>query len=118
MNDKEYLEEFLKRTEYMVLAVTLDDGTPWAVPVRLRQRKGNEFEWDSKLDTEHSRALTARPNIAVTSFEKKEETQFGIYLKGRAELIEEFAPGVGRYRFTASACWVNDQTFRKREVKL
>ena len=118
MNDTEKLTQFLSKQQYMILAVILPDGTPWVFPVRLRRWEANVFEWDSKLDTEHSKALEMQPEMAVTMYEKLENSQYGVYLKGTAELVEEFAPGVGRYRFTAEECWVNDETFRKRQVAL
>lgn len=118
MNDAEKVNEFLSTQNYMVLAVVLPDGTPWAAPVRLQLRDGNVFEWDSALQTEHSKALEQRPDMAITLFQKLKDTQIGVYAKGRGELVEEFKPGFGRYRFTATNVWLNDETFRKREVKL
>lgn len=118
MNDTEKTKQFLDKQEYMVLAVTLDDGTPWAVPVRIRERDGHRiFEWDSALETVHSKALQARPDMAITIFQKLEDSQIGFYAKGRGELVEEFKPGFGRYRFTAERAWINDETFVKRELQ-
>ncbi len=118
MDDNEKAKQFLKDQQFMVLAVALDDGTPWAVPVRIRLQEGNVFEWDSVLTTEHSKALEARPEMAITIFQKLEDSQIGIYAQGRGELVEEFKPGFGRYRFTAKKAWINDETFRKREIDL
>lgn len=119
MNDREKTKQFLAGQEYMVLAVTLDDGTPWAVPVRIRRWDGAKvFEWESELATEHSMAISARPDMAMTIFQKMENAQTGVYLKGHGELVEEFKPGFGRYRFTAERCWLNDETFQKREIEL
>lgn len=118
MTDNEKLEQLFSEQQYMVLAVALDDGTPWAVPVRIRACRGNEFEWDSALETVHSQAVALRPDIAMTIFQKKEDSQIGFYAKGKAELVEEYKPGYGRYRFIASRCWMNDETFVKREVTL
>lgn len=118
MNDDEKAKQFLSKQKYMVVAVTLDDGTPWAVPVRIQRWEGNEFEWDSKLDTVHSQAIAARPEMAITVFQKFEDSQIGFYARGRGELVEETKPGFGRYRFTAEQCWLNDETFVKREVQL
>jgi len=118
MNDDEKVKQFLTAQRYMVLAVMLDDGTPWAVPVRIQQWSGNEFEWDSRLDTVHSQALEKRPAMAVTIFEKQEDSQIGLYAKGRGELVEEFKPGFGRYKFTMQEAWINDETFRKRQISL
>jgi len=93
MNDEEKLEQLFKQQQFMILAVTLADGTPWATPVRIQNRQDNQFEWDSKLDTEHSKAIAVRPKIAVTIFQKKEDSQIGFYAKGEAELVEEIKPG-------------------------
>lgn len=118
MTDNEKLEQLLSEQQYMVLAVMLDDGTPWVIPVRIQARNDNVFEWDSALETVHSRAIAARPDMALTIFQKKEDSQIGFYAKGKAELVEEFKPGFGRYRFVAEKCWINDETFVKREVAL
>ncbi len=117
MNDNERIEQLLNEQQFMVLAVTLDDGTPWATPVRIQAYNGHaSFEWDSHLQTEHSKAIAKRPDMAITIFQKKETTQIGFYAKGKGELVEEFKPGFGRYRFTAEQSWVNDETFVKRKV--
>lgn len=119
MTDQQKLEQLFSEQEYLVLAVTLDDGTPWSTPVRIREHDGfKSFEWDSHLLTEHSKALAQRPATAVTVFQKWDDHQTGYYAKGTAVLIEEFKPGFGRYRFTASKAWINDETFRKREIEL
>ena len=118
MTDKQRLSKFLGDQQYMVLAVTLDDGSPWAVPVRIRAWNGKEFEWDSKLDTVHSKAIEARPEVAMTIFQKLPDSQFGFYAKGRGELVEAKDHGMGRYRFTAERAWINDETFVKQEVEL
>lgn len=118
MNDKTRIEQLLVDMSYAVLAVTLDDGAPWAVPVRIRRAEDREFEWDSRLDTMHSQAIEARPVMALTIFQKKEDSQVGLYATGRGELVEEFKPGFGRYRFTAERAWINDETFNKREIEL
>ena len=116
MQDKQKLEEFLSRTQYMTIAVTLDDGTPWAVSVRILHREGNVFEWDSKTDTEHSKAIAMRPTIAISMFEKVEDRQFGVYAQADAMLMRENEHGVGRYKAVTKDVWVNDETFIKRRV--
>ncbi len=118
MNDQQKVAQLLNEQQFMVLAVALEDGTPWAVPVRIQAQNGNEFEWDSSLATEHSKALASNSKMAITIFQKKEESQIGLYAKGTGELVEEFKPGFGRYKFTAEQCWINDETFIKREVSL
>lgn len=119
MSDHEKLEQLLATQEYMVVAVISADGTPWAVPVRLRDREGlRVFEWDSALATVHSRAIAERPVMSVTIFQKNEDSQIGFYARGTGELVEEIKPGFGRYRFVAKQAWINDETFVKREVAL
>jgi len=118
MDDNEKTKQFLSEQQFMVLAVTLDDGTPWAVPVRMVRQESNEFEWDSALGTVHSQAIEARSDMAITLFQKNEDSQVGFYASGRGELVEETKPGFGRYRFTAEECWLNDETFVKRKVEI
>lgn len=118
MSDQQKIEQLLGEQHFMVLAVTLDDGTPWATPVRIKARNGNVFEWESVLTTEHSKALANNPKMAITIFQKKEDSQTGLYVKGVGKFVEEIRPGFGRYKFTAEQCWLNDETFVKREVTL
>ncbi len=68
MNDQEQLNKFLSEQDYMTIAVTLDDGTPWVTPVRIKQWEGAAFEWMSKTDTEHSRAIAVRPQVALSMY--------------------------------------------------
>lgn len=114
--DKKFVQEFLAEQHFMVLAVTLDDGRPWAVPVRIARWQGNEFEWDSKLDTLHSQALTDRPAMSAVIFNT--EQQAGVYMSGHGVLVEDRGSELGHYRFTAERAWLNDETFVKREVTL
>lgn len=41
--DDNKANEFLNTQHYMVLAVVTPNGAPWAVPVRIQRREGNEF---------------------------------------------------------------------------
>jgi hypothetical protein len=117
-SDYDRLQVFLERQTHMVLTVTLDDGTPWAVPVKIQARSGTSFEWDSKLTTEHSKALQQHPDMSLLMYEKAEHAQVGLYLKGRGELLSSTDTGFGRYRFTAKSAWINDETFVKRPISL
>lgn len=121
MNDQEQLNTFLAEQKYMTIAVTLDDGTPWATPVRIKLQWGTVFEWDSKTDTDHSKAIAKRPGIAISIYtpEGDNTTQFGFYAQATAELIgKPNEHGIGRYRATVTRSWINDATFVKREVEL
>lgn len=119
MNDKGHLNTFLSEQQYMTIAVTLDDGTPWATPVRIRRWEGKVFEWDSMLDTEHSKAIAKRPTIAISIWTPEGEgtIQFGFYAHATAELLHD-ENGRGRYNAVVQKAWVNDATFVKREVEL
>lgn len=117
MDDRAKIEQFLSNEYYMVIATLLGDGTPWAVPVRILKREGAKiFEWDSKLDTEHSKSLEGESRMAITIFRKFEDAQIGFYAKGHGQLVQVNDNDSGRYRFTAEEAWINDQTFIKRQV--
>ena len=120
MTDQEKLQEFLSEQKYMTIAVTLDDGRPWATPVRIKKWDGaNVFEWDSKLDTEHSKAIERRPDVAINIWtpEAEDTIQFGFYGQATAELIHS-EKGFGRYSATLKRAWINDASFIKREVRI
>ncbi len=119
MTDQDQLNKFVAEQKYMTIAVTLDDGTPWATPVRIKHWEGKVFEWDSKLDTDHSRAIASRPSVAISMWtpESDDTIQFGFYAKAMAEQIGE-ENGLGHYRATVVQSWINDATFVKRSVEL
>ena len=121
MNDHDILLQFLNEQKYMTIAVTLDDGTPWATPVRIKAWEGKTFEWDSHVGTEHSKAIAARPAIAISMWTPDGEgtIQFGFYAHATAEQTSEPSEhGIARYRATVSKCFINDASFIKREVDL
>lgn len=121
MNDSERLNTFLAEQKYMTLAVTLDDGTPWATPVRIKKWEGKRFEWDSHVGTEHSKAIATRPSVAISIWtpESDNTIQFGFYAHATAEqLSEPNEHGIARYRAVVNKCFINDATFIKREVDL
>ena len=116
MNDQEKLEKFLDTQDYMVIAVKCEDGTPWAVPVKIQARDGlTVFEWDSKIDTVHSRSIEFSPRMAMTIYVAGSE-QIGFYAKGSGSLVEVRNDVYGRYKFVASEVWMNDGSFVKRRV--
>lgn len=121
MNDEAQLKQFLETQKYMTIAVVLDDGTPWAAPVRIKTQNGPVFEWDSKNDTEHSKAIEARPAIAISIWtpEAEDTIQFGFYATATAKRLgEPNEYGISRYRATVTKAWINDATFVKREVSM
>lgn len=118
MSDQEKVETLLNEQQFMVLAVTLLDGTPWPVPVKIQAHSGAVFEWDSKRSAEHSVAIENNPLVAITIYSHPPAALVGVYIKATAELIEEKDHGIGRYRATVQNMWLNDDTFVKREVAL
>lgn len=104
----------------MTIAVTLDDGTPWATPVRIKKWNGtNVFEWESKVATQHSQAIAVRPSVALSMWTPESESteQFGFYAQATAEQVGQAGEdGIARYRATVVRSWINDATFVKREV--
>lgn len=118
MSDQEKVRALLSEQQFMVVAVVLPDGTPWAVPVKIQTQDGRAYEWESKLTTEHSRAIALKQDVAITIFDKRPDIQTGIYMQATAELVEEKPKQMGRYRATATRLWLNDETFVKREVEL
>ncbi|MBC7512583.1 pyridoxamine 5'-phosphate oxidase family protein [Candidatus Saccharibacteria bacterium] len=121
MTDQDTLIVFLTEQKYMTIAVMLADGTPWATPVRIKAHEGKTFEWESKTDTEHSKAISASPIIAISMFTPSNETtaQLGFYAQATAKQIgEPNEHGIARYRAAVNTCFINDATFIKREVEL
>lgn len=120
MTDEQGVEDFLQTQHHMVLAVTLEDGSPWAVPVAVLRREGiSIFEWDSRTDAVHSLALARDSRAAITLYRASSDEwrEIGFYSAGRAEIVDprgDFA----RYRFTTEHAWVNDETHAKRELNV
>jgi hypothetical protein len=100
MNDSDIVQKLLNNSRHMVVAVTLEDGTPWAVPVHMVRAEGKLFEWDSKPETVHSRAIALQPNIALTVFSIDDD--IGLYMKAVAEKLPEIRRDDGRVRYRAT----------------
>lgn len=117
MHDTDIALQLLSKSQHMVVAVTLEDGTPWAVPVHMVRGDGKIFEWDSKPETVHSRAIALQPNISLTVFSIDDD--IGLYMKATAEVLPEIRDESGRVRYRAkvSAAWLNEQHV-KRPVDL
>ena len=116
MTDQQKLTEFLARQKHMVLAVVCEDGTPWAVPVRIKEQNGISFEWESRLDALHSAAIDKNPNVAITMYEIDGDQHTGVYVKATAELVRVTGEK-GWYRAVGARVWLNDESHVKREVE-
>jgi hypothetical protein len=116
MTDIEIVDNLFTHTEYMVIAVVLPDGKPWAVPVHIANHEGHAiFEWDSKSQAVHSKALETNPNIAITAF----YMNTGFYAHAKVKMVQGAPDSMGRNRYRAEVerCWLNYE-FVKREVPL
>jgi len=113
MSDKQIVKALLEKSKHMIVAVTLDDDTPWAVPVRIKQRNGWVFEWDSMPTTVHSQAVATHPTIALIVFSIDED--IGLYAKAIAEELSEIRRDDGsvRYRATVTEAWLNEQHIKR-----
>lgn len=117
MNDTAIARQLLRKAQHLVLAVTLEDGTPWAVPVHMVRGDGKIFEWNSRPATLHSQAIARQPHVALTVFSVDDDV--GLYLKAVAEALPDIRDDDGRvrYRATVTAAWLNEQHV-KRPVEL
>jgi general stress protein 26 len=117
MTDQEKFINFLAQSRHMVLAVTLEDGRPWAVPLKVQEHGSDFVEWDSRTDTLHSQAIERDPRVMLLMYSTTKDDQVGVYMQ--AAVTDTTMKGeYARYRATIERTWLNDETFQKREVTL
>ena len=63
------LKRIIDSNRYMTLATADDAGHPWASPVYFAHDAYKEFFWVSRPDTNHSRNLVSRPDLAIVIFD-------------------------------------------------
>lgn len=70
---------------------TIDDqGRPWVVCLNLTLDSELRFIWKSAIGTEHSKHLSAKPDVSICVFsEDNERGDFGFYARGRAHEITD-----------------------------
>ncbi len=115
MTDQEKVTNFLARCRHMVLVVTLEDGRPWAVPIKVQGRGNNFVEWDSRTDTLHSQSIENDPRVMILFYDTTKDDQVGVYMQASVTNVEangEYA----RYRATIEHTWLNDESYIKREI--
>lgn len=93
-NDQESVARFvlenLSRHGHFAIATTNDDGTPWVVCVNLAYDDGVNFIWRSLKETEHSKNINARPEVAICVFSKTPEVgDFGYYCQATAHEVND-----------------------------
>lgn len=118
MNDKQRVTEFLNAQTHMVVTVVLPNGQPWAVPVRMQERDGRTFAWDSHMQTEHSKAIADKPEVNLLCYDNAMDNQVGVYMQAYVTNVVPKEHGMARYYAEVSRVWLNDETYVKREVEL
>ncbi len=97
--------QFLEAAKYAVIAVTTQDGTPWAVPVAVQRYKNQTIEWFSKTDTVHSIAIEQNPVVALTVF--MGDPTYGVCATAHAKKLLSLPGGVARYAAVIDDAWYN-----------
>jgi nitroimidazol reductase NimA-like FMN-containing flavoprotein (pyridoxamine 5'-phosphate oxidase superfamily) len=79
--------EIIDRSLYMVLGTADESGSPWVSPVYFAVSGYTDFYWVSLPDAQHSRNLSARPEISIVVFDSSVRigTGQGVYMTARAE---------------------------------
>lgn len=120
MTYEQLAHNFLHRQTYLVLAVTLDDNTPWAVPLKLQRYEKVEFEWISKPSTIHSKVIKKRSKVAICLFHpsNSEFKEIGFYAKATARKVSDKEDGYSVYRAIITEAWYNNEEHIKRKLDL
>jgi len=66
--DDAHVRELIERETTLVLATTMEDGSPIATPLFYYPDAELNLYWLSSAESRHSRNLRARPRVAVTVF--------------------------------------------------
>ncbi|MCW2767521.1 MAG: pyridoxamine 5-phosphate oxidase-related FMN-binding protein [Nocardioides sp.] len=87
--------------KYLCLSTADESGLPWASPVHYTPDGYQRFLWVSSPDTQHSRNIAARPEVAIAIFDSS--VRIGgaeaVYLRAVARLVpdEELDSATGVY---------------------
>ncbi|HMS50634.1 MAG TPA: pyridoxamine 5'-phosphate oxidase family protein [Candidatus Saccharibacteria bacterium] len=99
MNEKG--KKILEQIRYATISTVDENGAPWAAPVWYVFDDNFDIYWWSPLETQHSKNISANPNIYVTIFDSTlpEGEGVGLYLRAQASVIsdEELSPAIERY---------------------
>src|SRR5215468_2750506 len=76
----------LDTNRYLTLGTVDPDGRPWTSPVYFAAAGDRAFYWMSATDAQHSRNLTARPQISIVVFDSTVAPYHGraVYAAGEA----------------------------------
>lgn len=84
------VKDNIGRHKQFVLATVDEQGKPWAVCLNLCYDEQFNVIWKSVKDTEHSKHVRARPDVAICIFSETPELgDFGIYMKARAHEVSD-----------------------------
>ena len=74
---------------YMTLATADENGRPWVSPVYFTPEAYRELFWVSSPETQHSRNLATRGELAIVVFDSQVPigTGQGVYMSGVAEQL-------------------------------
>jgi uncharacterized pyridoxamine 5'-phosphate oxidase family protein len=87
-----HARELLDANRYLTLGTVSAGGRPWASPVYFSWSAGWQFYWVSASDAEHSRNLTARPDVSITVFDSTVPAYHGraVYAVGEAREVPDY----------------------------
>ncbi|NCU38219.1 pyridoxamine 5'-phosphate oxidase family protein [Candidatus Saccharibacteria bacterium] len=112
------VHDYLTQLKYIVIAVVDEDGKPWAVPVTVKKYHHGSFEWFSKADAVHSKAIARSPNIAITAFTTKQDErgEYGFYAHAQARKTLSLPMDAVLYRAQVTEAWYNDARHIKTPI--
>jgi general stress protein 26 len=101
----------LKSIHYINIATVCEDGSPWNTPVSASFDENLDFIWGSSPDNIHSQNIRRDGRVFVVVYDSTapEGTGEGIYMKGRAEELDNESASVRKYRFIPEQVWINDE---------
>jgi len=84
----------MDENRYMALATVDEQGRPWVSPVYFSPDRYADLYWISSPDAQHSRNLSARPEVSMVVFDS--QVPIGgaeaVYMRGHAQEIAEPTP--------------------------
>lgn len=101
----------LQKIRYINIATVCADGSSWNTPVSASYDAELNFYWGSSPDNVHSQNIRNDGRVFVTIYDSTvpEGTGEALYMRGRAEELEEIEGEVKKYRFIPAHAWINDE---------
>jgi nitroimidazol reductase NimA-like FMN-containing flavoprotein (pyridoxamine 5'-phosphate oxidase superfamily) len=81
----------LDSNRYMTIATVAEDGRPWITPVYFCPVRYREMYWISDPQAQHSRNITARPDVSLVVFDSSVEigAAEAVYMSAEAHAVTE-----------------------------